>query len=247
MLKSSTSYTTVLSVNLGGSDSTLVPGDYDGDGMADVAVFHRSTSIWVTRTSSTGFASGPSRTLGGYGTVPVSGYDFDGDHKADIVIYLAAPSAWIVATSSSSYASTVSYAFGTSTDTPMSSVVLPARGRDIRAGDFDGDFRSDITVYHAVTGVWSILKSSADFAGASSTGWGGAGYSPAPGDYDGDGGRSRGTSVDRALAGPAVVNQLHDRPVEERRWPGYIPVPGDYDGDGKTDLVVTTTTACGSD
>ena len=50
--------------------------------------------------------------------------------------------------------------------------------------DFDGDGKSDITVYR--DGVWYVIRSSD--GGQTSVGWGGAPQDkPVPGDYDGDG------------------------------------------------------------
>ncbi len=50
---------------------------------------------------------------------------------------------------------------------------------------YDGDGKSDITVYHP-SGVWSIVRSSD--SGNTVVGWGGAAQDlPVPADYDGDG------------------------------------------------------------
>ena len=68
-----------------------MPGDYDGDGTADIAVFRPLTGTWYLRFSSTG-ASG-AVTWGNAADVPISG-DFDGDGALDIAIYRPAEGVW---------------------------------------------------------------------------------------------------------------------------------------------------------
>ena len=58
ILKSSTNYTTAFSIPRWGDGTyTLVPGDYDGDGKADAAIWHPSTGVWYIRQSSTNYAT----------------------------------------------------------------------------------------------------------------------------------------------------------------------------------------------
>jgi aldose sugar dehydrogenase len=100
--------------------------------------------------------------------------------------------------------------------------------------DFDGDGRSDITVYR--DGAWFILRSSD--GGMTATGWGGLSQDlPVPADYDGD------SEVDIAVYrdGAWYVIRSSDGGMTVTGWGGLLadkPVPGDYDGDGKADLTV---------
>jgi hypothetical protein len=52
-------------------------------------------------------------------------------------------------------------------------------------GDFDGDAKTDLAVFHDATGLWFIKYSST--GAVVSLGYGASGYIPVPGDYDGDG------------------------------------------------------------
>ena len=54
----------------GGSAYTPVPGDYDGDGKADIAVYHGATGLWYVRQSSTGTTTWLG--YGGVGYVPAN-------------------------------------------------------------------------------------------------------------------------------------------------------------------------------
>ena len=54
---------------LGDSSDVPVPGDYDGDGKTDVAVFRPSIGAWYLVYSST--MSGGTVTWGGAGDVPI--------------------------------------------------------------------------------------------------------------------------------------------------------------------------------
>ena len=100
--------------------------------------------------------------------------------------------------------------------------------------DFDGDGKSDITIYR--DGVWYVITSSD--GGQRSVGWGGAPQDiPVPGDYDGDG------KVDHAVYrdGTWFILRSSDGEVRATEWGGLPhdnPLPADYDGDGKADIAV---------
>lgn len=103
------------------------------------------------------------------------------------------------------------------------------------SGDFDGDNRSDITVYRASSGGWFTLLSAVNQV--RTTGWGGPGDVPVPADYDGDG--RTDVAVFRPTTGAwYVARSTLGMVVWQWGGPGDVPVPGDYDGDGRTDLGV---------
>jgi M6 family metalloprotease-like protein len=106
-------------------------------------------------------------------------------------------------------------------------------------GDFDGDSRSDITVYRPGTGDWYSLPSNAPGTFTNSR-WGGtAGDVVVAGDYDGDG------KMDRAIWRPGtgvwyVLSSSAPGTYTAATWGQGtdLLVPADYDGDGKQDIAV---------
>jgi len=115
-------------------------------------------------------------------------------------------------------------------DAPVAGLAIAKNKR----ADFDGDGKSDISVWRPETGTWFVTNSSnssytiLNFGLASDT--------LAPGDYDGD------DKTDFAVWRPADgVWHLYSRSIYRSftfGGNGDIPVPADYDGDGKADVAV---------
>ena len=106
-----------------------------------------------------------------------------------------------------------------------------------RTSDFDGDGRSDLTVYRPPNGTWFTLRSSSGYSTSSVLALGAITDTPVAGDYDGDG------RTDAAVYTPATgiwSIQRTSLGSITYQWglAGDVPIPGDYDGDGKTDLAV---------
>ena len=106
--------------------------------------------------------------------------------------------------------------------------------------DFDGDSKTDVTVYDVAQEWWFFLYSSDGSYGFDAIGVGGGSqWVPVPGDYDGDG--ITDVAVYDTVYGwwlfhYASGGYFYDHVGQGGT--GYTAVPGDYDGDGVTDLAV---------
>ncbi len=99
--------------------------------------------------------------------------------------------------------------------------------------DFDGDGKTDISVFRPSEGVWFILRSNNDTFQAEQFGI--ASDKLVPADYDGDG----RTDVAVFRDGEWYLDRSRDGFLAFNfGLSGDIPQPGDYDGDGITDLAV---------
>ncbi len=195
----------------------IVPGDYDGDSITDIASFNGGN--WTIKKSSNGQTQ--TVTWGTSGDIPTVG-DFDGDGKSDCVIYRPSTNVWwILQSSNGSYTATT---FGSAGD-------ITAQG------NYDGDTKTDIAVYRPSTGDWHILGSS---SGYYSFQWGLASDIPVPADFDGDG--KTDPAVYRGSTGTwyAYKSSTNDGSYFAQVWGNYgdQPVPADYDGDGKDDFSI---------
>jgi len=102
--------------------------------------------------------------------------------------------------------------------------------------DYDGDGRSDVSVFRASENKWYLLQSSTLSLRESI--FAVAGDIPVPADYDGDG------KTDLAIFRPSTgswwfLSSINNAQVNVTfGQAGDIPRPSDFDGDGKTDYVL---------
>jgi hypothetical protein len=101
--------------------------------------------------------------------------------------------------------------------------------------DFDGDGKSDLSVYRPAAGTWYLLRSRDGFAGMP---FGLATDKIVPADFDGD------AQTDVAVYRPStgfwyIVNSATGAMTYQQFGAAEdLPVPADYDGDGRADIAV---------
>lgn len=136
---------------------------------------------------------------------------------------------YYVATSSSTYSTRIaSFRFpDCNAETPRS------------RADFDGDGKTDLSVFRGPEGTWYMNRSTAGFAAAQ---WGQNGDEIVPGDFDGDGKTDLAVfrPVSVANAPDYFILKSSDNSFASISWgsPGDVALSGDTDGDLKTDFVL---------
>lgn len=193
-----------------------VKRDYDGDGKADLAVYHAAATRWYLSRSLLGTTS---FSFGYKGTMQVVG-DFDGDHRTDPGVYDPNNGMW--------------YWLGATGG--MRSAQFGFKGTLPVPADYNGDGKTDLAVFDTAKAVWYIAASPTMRV----VQFGFSGVIPVAADYDGDGRSDLGifspASGNWYLNGSAQgVTNITFGPA------GSVPVPARYDGDTKTDLATYET------
>ncbi len=206
------------------------PGDFDGDGKTDFALWRGPVGDWILSSSSTGITTTYNwgSSISPYNDVAVPG-DYDGDGRFDYAVWRQSTGAWYVMPSGDP--TPRGETLGQSGDVPV-------------PGDYDGDGKTDLAVWRKAGGIWLIRKSTD--GQLLSQAWG-SGVSPhfdrpVPADYDGDG--KTDLAVWRESNGFWYILKSSDGQLQAANWGAArapyndVPVPADYDGDGKADIAV---------
>jgi lysophospholipase L1-like esterase len=185
-----------------------VPGDYDGDGKTDVAIF-RGGAWYVLQSSDNALRS---QSFGIQTDTPAPG-DYDGDGKTDVAVFRNSQGFWYIRKSSNGALRAETW--GLSGD-----VAVPK--------DYDGDFKTDIAVWRSATGFWYILRSSSETLLARQ--WGNQQFNDVatPGDYDGDG--LADVAVWREDSGYWYILKSSDAAIISTQWgqSGDVPAPSTH-------------------
>jgi hypothetical protein len=208
-------------------------------GVGDLVFWRGSSGGWYVRHQD---GSSWQQQWGLSGDVPLLG-DVDGDGVKDLIVFRSGT--WYVLKSSAGYA-------GWGTPSSWMSVQWGLPGDKPLVADFDGDGKADLVVWRPSTGMWYILKSSANYAGWNTPSswvsyqWGLNGDTPLIGDFDGDG--KPDLMVWRPSGGMWYVLKSSANYAgwgTPSSWVSYqwglkgdTPLVGDFDSDGKADFVV---------
>lgn len=207
-------------VRLGDKGDVIVPADYDGDGLVDMAAWSPISGSWTIRHSSTGNIQtkniGAALSKQQMSNTPVPA-DYDGDGRADIAVWHAGSGEWQIVASSGGIRTA---RLGGSGDIPV-----PA--------DYDGDGRADLAVFRRSDNTWSFIESITGKYSAVSISASGM---LVPADYTGDG------KADIAFynKGTWSIRSSETGEIEEQNFgtDSSLAVPGDLDNDGVIDLAV---------
>lgn len=200
-----------------------IDGDYDGDRLADPALYRESSGEWTMPLSSAGYGPLIISGFGGWDECAVPG-DYDGDRKADPTICLVESGAWFIRLSSMGSAVLIFTDFG-------GPQCLPA------SGDYDGDGRTDPAIYDTTSGLWSVMLSGASYRTYALATCGSSNQLPVTADFDGDG-RTDPTLYDLRSGTWTVRFSGADYAagiMSGFGGPGWVPLVGDLDADGKAD------------
>lgn len=224
------------------------PGDYDGDGKDDLAVYRdgatagAQSEFWILRSSD----SVVKKINFGLSGDQAVNRDYDGDGKTDLAVFrngaaLGDQAFWWIRRSSVGLEVTgndLVIPFGTTGDgTNSFDAPVP--------GDYDGDGKFDVAVYRVVTSpanTFIVRRSSDSTVSYQTFGNFNTDY-VVPGDYDGDGKYDYAVARTGALSTSPLVWWILQSSTGTSRTQTFgrssdVATQGDYDGDARTDLAV---------
>jgi hypothetical protein len=225
------------------------PGDYDGDGKTDIAVYRdaddndpSTDSHFIVLRSSDGLVSYVA--FGQAGDLAVQ-RDYDGDGKTDMAVFRRGVAfedqcLWFIRFTNNNPTQAVTTFWWGVTGTPASSITdFPV------PGDYDGDGKFDLAVYRVgVTPSNTFIVRRSSDLGTTIQQWGNfqTDYI-VPGDYDGDGKFDFAAARTGATAASPVnwlILRSSDGGLTSQIWgrSDDIPIQADYDGDARTDIAM---------
>ncbi len=234
----------VVSPTVGNTPSSLAVGDFNGDGIPDLAVANEdddTVTILLGNGDGT-FTAAAESPATGYEPAGIAVADFNGDGKADIAVSNFGPG---------SNSLTILLGNGDGTFTPAASAATGSQPYQVVAADFNGDGIVDLAMANTAGCDASVLLGNGDgtFSPvyAPAAGW--FPYSLAVGDFNGDG------VPDLAVANSGISPATSNVTVLLTQWAhtavaavsgvtlpgaGSQEVVGDYAGDGNFSASVST-------
>lgn len=223
-------------LSFGGGGVVPFTGDFNLDGVSDLAYYNLSTSTWfIENSQGTNLQPGsppnpPTQIpLGSAGAIPVAG-DFGGTGGSEVGVYMpgknGAQSTWLIQDNAQGL---VSYTFGLAGDIPM-------------PGDYDAVGHAQIAVYRPSTGAILVLQDAATNK-VETLNTGVLNGVPVSGQFDNIGyfNSGKASRTEPAVFNPTtglmtIVGPTGNYTVQFQK--GDIPASGDYDGIGETEPAV---------
>ncbi len=234
------------SLAVGKNPSGIATGDFNGDGILDLAVTEYDSGngqeVAVLLGKGDGTFQAPVRYETGLGPYAVIAADFNHDGKLDLAV-------------ADEFENSISILLGNGDGTfrPHKKFITPTFPHELAAADFDGDGNLDLAVNGSSNGFLGLMLGNGDGTFKPEqvyiTTWGLAGaVAPAPGDFNGDG------KLDLAvLSGEGVGVMLGKGDGTFLKPTYYAAAPiavsevvADFNGDGKLDLAVAGRSAKGA-
>ncbi len=194
--------------------SGIVTNDLNLDGKDDLVISSLDTNAVTVLLGNgmNGFVQGPVKsTFGDFTTSPVVA-DFNLDGLPDVA-------------TSNAGSSNISVLLSTCGQPLQNSTLF----------DYDGDGKSDVSVFRPSSGTWYLQRSQLGFTAIN---WGLSTDKITPADFDGDG--KTDVAVFRPSTGTWYIFNSATSTFISQAWgvSGDLPTPADYDGDGKADITV---------